>query len=89
MRPIALKGRAASAKIEDRLAWLEKALNEITKESRLTPNSAALSVFGQARNKTGPGNDIVAGADGHVLQRSGDTLAFAALGTAAFENTGT
>lgn len=39
-------------------------------------DSAALSVIGRSANSTGDPADIAAGADGHVLRRSGTTLGF-------------
>lgn len=49
-------------------------------------NRAAFSVFGRSANSTGVGADITAGTDGHVLRRSGTTLGFGQLATAAFAN---
>jgi len=45
-------------------------------------NSAALSVMGRSANSTGSPADIAAGTDGHVLRRSGTTLAFGQVATA-------
>ncbi|TXH52196.1 MAG: hypothetical protein E6Q97_16650 [Desulfurellales bacterium] len=42
-------------------------------------DSAALSVIGRSANSTGDPADIAAGTDGHVLRRSGTTLAFGTL----------
>lgn len=44
--------------------------------------SAALSVVGRSANSTGNVADIAAGTDGHVLRRSGTTLAFGTVATA-------
>jgi hypothetical protein len=44
-------------------------------------NSAALSVIGRSANSTGDPADIAAGTDGHVLRRSGTTLAFGTTAT--------
>jgi hypothetical protein len=44
--------------------------------------SAGLSVVGRASNTTGNVADITAGADGHVLRRSGTTLGFGQVATA-------
>ncbi len=38
-----------------------------------------LTMFGRSANTTGTGGSITAGLDGHVLRRSGTTLAFGAL----------
>ena len=43
--------------------------------------SSGLSVIGRASNTTGNVADIVAGADGHVLRRSGATLGFGMVST--------
>lgn len=45
-------------------------------------DSAALSVIGRSANSTGGPADIAAGTDGHVLRRSGTTLAFGQVATA-------
>lgn len=45
-------------------------------------DSAALSVIGRGSNSTGDPADIAAGTDGHVLRRSGTTLAFGTIATA-------
>ena len=42
----------------------------------------ALSVFGRGANTAGVGASIAAGTDGHVLRRSGTTLAFGTVATA-------
>jgi hypothetical protein len=47
-------------------------------------NRTALSVFGRSANSSGVGADIAAGTDGHVLRRSGTTLAFGTLAAGAF-----
>lgn len=44
-------------------------------------NSAALSVVGRSANSSGDPADIAAGTDGHVLRRSGTTLAFGTVAT--------
>lgn len=46
---------------------------------------AALSVFGNATNTAGTTGAITAGTDGHVLQRSGTTLAFGAVKASSIE----
>lgn len=45
-------------------------------------DSSALSVIGRGANSTGDPADIAAGTDGHVLRRSGTTLAFGTVATA-------
>lgn len=45
---------------------------------------AGLSVFGRSANTAGVGGEITAGTDGHVLRRSGTSLAFGALAAGAF-----
>ena len=45
-------------------------------------NAAALSVLGRGANSTGVLAGIAAGTDGHVLRRSGTTLAFGTIATA-------
>lgn len=49
--------------------------NDVVTDGKLR-DSAALSVIGRGSNSTGDPADIVAGTDGHVLRRSGTTLAF-------------
>lgn len=46
--------------------------------------SAARSVVGRSAATSGNVADIVAGSDGHVLQRAGGVLVFAQLGTSSF-----
>lgn len=47
-------------------------------------DSVALSVIGNTNNATNDPADIIAGTDGHVLRRSGNTLAFGKLSALAF-----
>jgi hypothetical protein len=49
-------------------------------------DSAGLSVVGRSANSTGDVADITAGTDGHVLRRSGTTLAFGQVATAGLAN---
>lgn len=46
-------------------------------------DSAALSVIGRGANSSGDPADIAAGTDGHVLRRSGTTLAFGQIALGA------
>lgn len=47
-------------------------------------STAALSVKANATNATAAATDVAAGTDGHVLRRSGTTLGFGTLATAAY-----
>lgn len=46
-----------------------------------------LTMFGRSTNSTGTGESITAGLDGHVLRRSGTTLAFGALDLSSANST--
>lgn len=50
---------------------------------------AALSVLGRSANSTGAHADITAGTDGHVLRRSGTTLGFGTILSAAISDLAT
>lgn len=45
-------------------------------------DASPLSIIGRGLNSTGDPSDIAAGTDGHVLRRSGTTLAFGTVATA-------
>jgi hypothetical protein len=77
---ITIDGRTISAGITEG----QIADNAITNEK--LRDSSALSVIGRAINSAGDPADIVAGADGYVLRRSGTTLAFGQVSSAGIAN---
>ena len=52
-------------------------------------NFAGLSVLGRGANNAGVSNDLIAGTDGHVLRRSGTSLAFGLIAQTAVTNLAT
>jgi hypothetical protein len=54
-----------------------------------TGGAAALSVLGRSANSVGDRADIAAGTDGHVLRRSGTTLGFGTILSAAISDLAT
>jgi microcystin-dependent protein len=69
-----------TAKIADSNVTTAKIAADAVDNTKLR-NSAGLSVIGRSANSTGDPADIAATDDGHVLRRSGTTLAFGQIAT--------
>lgn len=78
-------GAVTDAKLATAAVTNEKIANNAVTNAKLR-DSTSLSVIGRSANSSGDPADIVAGADGAVLRRSGTTLGFGQVTTAGIAN---